>query len=253
LPFDFKLNIYQQLPTEDDMTDTHDDIVQGLIQAAHDDNHLVRSAAVRALGRAKAPDAIPILLLALRDKAGFVYDFAVGALSGMDDPTIPPAMLERLQDNDSEVRRAAATVLGARRFQPSVQPLIAALKDEALEVGYAAAQALGEIGDTAAVPALVEALENPHSDWPMCINAAQALGSIGDASAAPALIGVFRRRWEPVPGMNTTPPVRKNVLEALVKLGDSVVPDLLTALQDDDVKVRHGAVEALGHIAARDE
>jgi HEAT repeat protein len=143
--------------------------------------------------------------------------------------------------------------LGALHFEPAIEPLIAALKDDEAAVGHAAALALGEIGSTAAVPALIEALENPHSDWPMCINAAQAVGKIGGTSAAAALIGVFRRRWEPVPGMNTTPPVRKNVLEALVKLGDPVVPQLLTALQDEDVKVRHGAVEALGHIAARDE
>ena len=235
------------------MTEHYDAIVQGLIDAAHDDNQLVRSAAVRALGRAKAAAAIPILILSLRDKAGFVYDFAMSALAGMDDPAIISAMMERLTDSDPEVRRAAATILGARQYREAVPGLIAALNDEVLEVGHAAASALGDIGDTSAVPALAAMLENPHTDWAMCINAAQALGKLGDASAVPAMIAIFRRRWEPVPGMNTTPPVRKNVLEALVKLGDSAVPYLLTALKDEDIKVRHGAVEALGHIAEKSD
>ena len=233
------------------MTEHYDAIVQGLIDAAHDDNQLVRSAAVRALGRAKAADAIPILVLSLRDKAGFVYDFAVSALAGMDAPAIIPAMMERLTDNDSEVRRAAATILGARKHREAVPGLIAALNDDVLEVGHAAAAALGDIGDPSAVAPLAAVLENPHTDWAMCINAAQALGKLGDPAAVPALIGIFRRRWDPVPGMNTTPPVRKNVLEALVQLGDSAVPQLLAALKDNDIKVRHGAVEALGHIAEK--
>ena len=38
-------------------------------------------------------------------------------------------------------------------------------------------------------------------------------------------------------------------VEALVKLGDGAVPYLLMALTDADVKVRHGAVETLGHLA----
>ena len=42
-------------------------------------------------------------------------------------------------------------------------------------------------------------------------------------------------------------------MEALVKLGDGAVPYLLTALTDADVKVRHGAVETLGHLAGGSE
>jgi HEAT repeat protein len=231
------------------MTDYHDDIVQGLLKAARDDNHMVRSAAVRALGRIQDAAAIPVLLLALRDKSGFVHDFAVGALSGMNDPRIPPAMMERLNDQDSDVRRAAAAVLGATKHAEAVPALIERLNDDVESVGHAAAQALGQIKDAAAVPALVAVLAGSHLDWSMCIYAAQALSAIGDAEGTSAIIDALRLRWDPVPGMNTTPPVRKNLIEALVQLGDRAVPDLLKALSDDDIKVRHGAVEALGHIA----
>ncbi len=234
------------------MTQHYDEIVQGLLRAALDDNHMIRSAAMRALGKTKSPEALPLLMLSLRDKAGFVYDFAIAALSAIDDPAVGPAMLERLTDEDPDVRRAAATVLGATRHAEAVPALITALQDEVLAVGHAAAQALGEIGDSAAVPALITAIEDPSADWAMCINAAQALGRLGDGTAVPAMIDVLRRRWDVVQGMNTTPPVRKNVMEALVKLGAAAVPALLTALQDDDIKVRHGAVEALGQIAGGD-
>jgi len=38
-----------------------------------------------------------------------------------------------------------------------------------------------------------------------------------------------------------------------VKLGDGAIPFLLAALTDADVKVRHGAVETLGHLAVGSE
>ena len=48
------------------MTDQQE-IVQALIDSLHDDNHMVRSAAVRALGRTHNPTVTPALLQALHD------------------------------------------------------------------------------------------------------------------------------------------------------------------------------------------
>lgn len=226
------------------------EIVQALIERLQDDNHMVRSAAVRALGRSGDAAAVtPVLLAALRDKGGLVYDFALNTLGDMNDPAALPALHTMLADTDSDIRRAGAVLLGKQKAADAVPSLIGLLNDEVLAVGHAAAEALGEIGDVSAVPALMEVLANPHTDWAMCINTAQALGKLGDAQSAATLINVFRRRWDVVPGMNTTPPVRKNIMESLVKLGEGAVPALLAALEDADVKVRHGAVETLGHLA----
>jgi HEAT repeat protein len=226
------------------------EIVQALIGSLQDENHLVRGAAARALGRTADPAVVPALLQALRDKAGLVYDFALNALIEMhvDDPTVVTTLLGMVDDPDADIRRAAATLLGKQKASEAVPVLINLLGDEVLAVGHAAAEALGEIGDIQALAALVEILASPHTDWAMCINAAQAVGKLGDASAAPTLINVFRRRWDVVPGMNTTPPVRKHVMEALVRLGEGAVPYLVTTLSDADVKVRHGVVETLGHL-----
>lgn len=229
------------------------DIVQALIASLSDDNHMVRSAAARALGRTKDSAATPALLEALRDKAGLVYDFALNALSEMRDPAAIPALMDMLHNPDADLRRAAVTVLGALHHREAVPEIINRLNDEVLAVGHAAAETLGKIGDVSAVPALSQILSSLHADWAMCINAAQALGALGDPQAVPAMIDIFRRRWDNIPGLNTTPPVRKNVIEALAKIGEPAVPYLLAALNDTDVKVRHGAVEALGHIAQNDE
>lgn len=226
------------------------EIVQALIERLHDENHMVRSAAVRALGRSGEVAAVtPVLLAALRDKGGLVYDFALNTLGDMNDPSALPTLRTLLSDIDGDIRRAGAILLGKQKAADAVPSLIGLLNDDVLSVGHAAAEALGEIGDASAVPALMEVLASPHTDWAMCINAAQALGKLGDAQAAATLINVFRRRWDVVQGMNTTPPVRKHVMESLVKLGEGAVPALLAALEDADVKVRHGAVETLGHIA----
>lgn len=69
-------------------------VTQGLMKALRDDNQLVRSAAARALGRMKAVEAVPLLMLSLRDKAGLVYDFAVNALSAMPAESVLGPMLE---------------------------------------------------------------------------------------------------------------------------------------------------------------
>jgi HEAT repeat protein len=143
--------------------------------------------------------------------------------------------------------------LGVLQHRPAVPAIIARINDEVLAVGHAAAEALGKIGDPAAVPALIEVLSSLHADWVMCINAAQALGALGDVQAVPAMMDLFRRRWDNIPGLNATPPVRKNVIEALAKLGENAVPHLLTALNDSDVKVRHGAVEVLGHMGEQEK
>ena len=211
------------------------------------------SAAARALGRTKDPAATPALLNALRDKAGLVYDFALNALNDIRDPAAIPALMHMLHDADGDLRRAAVTVLGAMQHREAVPALTELLNDEVLAVGHAAAEALGKIGDASAVPALAQVLSSLHADWAMCINAAQALGALGDAQAIPAMIDIFRRRWDNIPGLNTTPPVRKHVIEALTKMGDAAVPALLAALKDADVKVRHGAIEALGHIAEKQQ
>jgi HEAT repeat protein len=226
-------------------------IVQGLIHAlVRDENYMVRSVAARALAKLDAPEATPALLNALRDKAGFIIDFATKALSDRKDPAALPTLMTMLVDEDADIRRAAISILAASNHQAAIPQIISLLDDPTPAVGHAAATALGMLQAQEAVPDLIAAIQSPHSDWGMCINAAQALGHLGSAQAVEAMIELLRRRWEQVPGMNTTPPVRKNVLEALVRIGEPAVPYLLLALKDQDVKVRHAAVEALGSIAS---
>ncbi|MBL8166460.1 MAG: HEAT repeat domain-containing protein [Anaerolineae bacterium] len=236
------------------MTPDRSAILNGLLKAARDESYLVRSAAVRALGKLKERDAVPELLVALRDGAGFVADFAIAALSEMPGEWVGELMLERIADEDDNVRRAAVMVLGAVGYQAALPGLINALNDPVAVVQQFAAEALGKLQDAAAVPALLQALERATADgdWALAINTAQALSKIGAAEASPAIIALFRRRWDVVAATNSTPPVRKNAVEALARLGAGAMPYLLEALRDPELKVRHGAIEALGQMIAQD-
>ncbi len=225
------------------------DIIQGLIHAAvRDDNHLVRGAAVRALGRTHDASVIEALLHALRDKGGVVHDFAIQALTELNHPAAVPHLLQLLADKDSDVRRAAALIVGSMGVEAAVPLLIDQLHDGVAGVGHAAAESLGKLGDPRAIQPLIDAIIPPDADWMMCISASQALGLLRAEAAVPALMNLFRRRWEPVPGMNTVPPVRKHTIEALARIGAAAIPDLLAALRDPDVKLRHSAVETLSQL-----
>lgn len=236
------------------MTPDHSAILNGLLKAARDDSHLVRSAAVRALGKFRDREAVPALLVALRDEAGFVAEFAIAALSELPAEWVGAPMLERIADRDEAVRRAAVIVLGAVGYHEALPRLIAALDDPFPVVRQSAAEALGRLQDAAAVPALLQALTRAtaEGDWALAINAAQALSKLGAAEAAPAIIDLLRKRWDTVAATNSAPPVRKNAVEALARLGAGAVSCLLEALRDPELKVRHGAIEALGQIIAQD-
>jgi HEAT repeat protein len=229
-------------------------ILDGLLKAARDESYLVRSAAVRALGKLKAREAVPELLVALRDGAGFVADFAIAALSELPAEWVGELMLERIADEDDNVRRAAVMVLGAVGHQEALPGLVNALNDPVAVVQQFAAEALGNLQNAAAVPALLQALERAtiEGDWALAINAAQALSKIGAVETSPAIIALFRRRWDVVAATNSTPPVRKNAVESLARLGTGAVPYLVEALRDPELKVRHGAIEALGLMVAQD-
>ena len=104
----------------------------GLIEALRDENHAVRRAAAKALGKIGAADAV----------------------RGLD---------AALLDADADVRRFAAEALGRIGDAGMVDGLGAALRDEQRRVREAAARALYHIGEPA-IPALLAALEDPNPD-----------------------------------------------------------------------------------------
>jgi bilin biosynthesis protein len=119
----------------------------------------------------------------------------------------------------------------------TIQSLIDDLgQDKPKNVRLEAHDALVEHGYEAVVP-LSQALIS--DDWRVREEAAKILGQIGDEKAVKALIQLFKDEKIRVQLWAT---------DSIISMGTRAVKPLIEALNDDDRRVRMGAVVALGEI-----
>jgi len=175
-----------------------------LMIAVKDEDDAVRDACVRALGEIEDPESVPALLGALRDKAAPVRAASAWALGEIEDARAVEPLMRTLWDPEAEVRSQAAWALGQLADPRAAVLLVKALADPDREVRSQAAWALGEIKDPAAVEPLVAALQDEDAD--VRSQAAWALGEIADPSAAGSLAKALK---------DASPEVRKQAAWAL--------------------------------------
>jgi HEAT repeat protein len=245
--------------------------ISPLIVALKDKDELVRSYAVKGLGRFGPLDkeAIPALIEVAGEKYKSKYGMDVAETLGKIGPVAIPAMLAALEHKDAKVRQHVAEGLGkmgrsARSALPAlaealqdkdkgvraaaayamaaigpaaehVAPLLRALADEDSIVRFAAARALGRIGPAArkAGPALVKALDDKEVAYP----AAEALARIGPPrEAIPAFIRLLKKDDAANKGrLLYAEGERREAANALGKIGPAAaaaVPALIERLQD---------------------
>jgi HEAT repeat protein len=240
--------------------------VPELIEALHDDDVKVRTAAGGALGR-MGPDAmaaVPTLrdgqdenvwMASVLQQMGEPAAVALGESLKDPDPTVRfnsaralqhmglytkaalPALTAALSDSDPEVREAVYVAL--RQIGPEArETLLKALRQEGK--AYSRPEVIGALGKfgpeaEAAIPDLEAALR----DDSLRLAAIQTLGKIGPVakSTLPALKEAFNDK---------DPKVRRAALEAMGMIGSESLPILLAALKDD--RLRAGAAAALGAI-----
>lgn len=119
----------------------------------------------------------------------------------------------------------------------TIQSLIGDLgQDKPKNVRMAAHDALVMRGREAIIP-LSHALES--EDWRIREEAAKILGQIGDERAAKALIQLFK---------DDKTRVQLWATDSIISMGTRAVKPLIEALNDEDRRVRMGAVVALGEI-----
>ena len=116
-----------------------------LMIAVKDGDEGVREACVRALGEIDDPEAVPVLLAALRDMAAPVRSSAAWALGEIEDARAVEPLIRTLWDADTDIRTQAAWALGEIADPRASGPLAKALKDASAEVRKQAAWALGEM------------------------------------------------------------------------------------------------------------
>ncbi len=169
-----------------------------------------RQAAAKALGETAHPQAIPYLMLALRDPFWWYErereaDVLLKAIEGMGEMAVD-TLLEALNDTEGTVRRYAARLLGNIGDKRAIEPLGMALYDTHFEVGQAAAESLAGFG-APGLKILAEALHHPEV-------------------------------W-----------LRQHAIAGLTLSGDKrIVPPILEMLNDPEREVQKQAIQALGEL-----
>lgn len=188
--------------------------------------------------------AVKPLIADLKDNDPLVRSNAVKALGAIEDPRAVKPLITVLNDKDPLIQRQAVKALGRINDLRAVEPLIGVLEDREKKpyVRMSAAEALGSMGDAKAVEPLVAALNDPY--WEVRGYAAEALGRIGDQSAVEPLITALK---------DQDATVRGNAADGLAKIKDPrAIEALSVALTDKSKTVRKKAARALSVIAGED-
>jgi HEAT repeat protein len=157
-----------------------------LADATKDSDQDVRRAAVAALGTIKDPAAVPPLIDALNDSYWFVRSDAAAALAGEADPRAVKPLLDLVADSDSTVESSAENALASLSAQhASPDDFAARLNDPNPRIANIAIICLALEKDPRAMPLLIKNASSP--DIATRLQAIKALGETGDASAIPLL------------------------------------------------------------------
>jgi len=188
--------------------------------------------------------AVKSLIHDLKDEDPLVRSNAVRALGAIQDPRAVKPLVKLLNKGNPLIQRQTVEALGRIRDPRAVKPLVGVLLDRARKshVRSSAAEALGQLGDPTAVDPLIEVLRDDH--WEVRSYAAEALGRIRDSRAVEGLIIALNDR---------DASVRGNAVDALAKIKDPrALKPLTQALTDRNRVVRQKAARALTAIAGED-
>ncbi|MBN8591815.1 MAG: HEAT repeat domain-containing protein [Anaerolineae bacterium] len=231
------------------MTDTPLSIPD-LIAQLSDPDPVVRREAAKALGEAKAVEAIePLKQVVQNDPVTRVRDVALSALVTIDDPQVIPFLMDTL--HDAEIGRTVSWA--AADFAPlSIQPLIDILVDEQLDVAVRERALSGLVGcaadswgsrDAAKTPQLVDSI----IDLLIAYLSNEAT-ELREAAAASFRAVRVSRATQPLIPLLCDPfsEVRRAAVDSLGCIGDDAAIDpLIACLKDPDSEVREDAARML--------
>jgi HEAT repeat protein len=214
-----------------------------LIDALSDKSSAVRIAAANALGAIgdqRASKALVTLLKDQQDEQARIA--AVNAIAKIKAPEAVTDLLE-IANNESDtwsVRKASVEALGEIRDARAVDSLVNTLNDQYATVREASALALGKIGSNQATVHLLATLDT-SSLWALRVAAANALGAIRDRRATAPLSHILKDRYAAV---------REAAAGALGRLRDpGAVDPLLGALDDPNANVQESVMRALDDLS----
>ncbi len=197
------------------------------------ENSELRHGAARYLARIgpRAKQAVPVLVITLRDQDRHVFDSAMTAMEHIGAAALPP-LITALGDTESRERVCGAGGRLGPIAQPANPHLPSVLDHGTFPEQWAAAEALGSIG-LAAAPELARRLGTPVTG-----NA-----RLDDVTAV-AEVGL-RRMGEPaIPYLIDALRLGAGA-DALCDIGRAAIPTLVEARKSDDVRLREEAMKVL--------
>lgn len=159
--------------------------VESLLEALHDPDREVRSAAALALGGINSPESIQALLHALRSPELDVQQQAARSLGVIGTPECIQALIDMLMTSeDTTLRNHVARVLGQTHSHEAVVPLLSLFRNEqGSGVLASAAEALSRLGEIRALRTILpqmRQIEEPVIRAQMAVAVANLLGEEGE-------------------------------------------------------------------------
>jgi len=214
--------------------------IPALIRVLRQDNaSSVRRVAAWALGNLEARDGVPALIDALaKDSDGRVREMSAWALGNIEDRRGVAALGAAIRgDTEERVRETAVWSLGNIGDRSAMDILNAATSDRNANVRGTAAWAIGNMDDEGAhaPPGLIKLLNDESTDTRL--KAAWALGQLEDVSALPAIRDALKAE--------KNDRVRRALIRALMKSGESSQETLSQLLTSSDPQIREAAVRGI--------
>ncbi len=219
---------YRRQAIADRLAEMGPAVLPGLLDAVTDPLPDVRTVAAHALARLGVA-AVAGLAEHLDDRDPEVRMAAIAALRRIGDPSSAALLLPLLSDDDTRVRSMAAGALEAYGGETGAKAAAAAAAGGDVDGRWRAAGNLGSLG-ASGVPHLLDLMSDQS---PRVREAARrAMRAVGPAATAPLVAALAVRG-----------PRGSAAVVALADCGESVIPDLLDAAEDVDL--RSGVREAL--------
>ena len=208
--------------------------------AGQDEAALIRSAAIKGLADVGGPDAIPLVVTALRDKDRMVRTTAMGCVRTMAGEGVTEMFAAELPKASPDEQVLLIGALADRGDGAALRSITTAAESTNAKVRKAALQAVGKLGNASNVEFLVQAATEGISSEEKKA-AVDSLKLLRGSGVDDAIVKSMQ---------NSQPNVRSELIEVLFERNAvGVVSPLLKEASSSDSKVRRAAFRALGRLA----
>jgi HEAT repeat protein len=201
---------------------------------------LIRSAAVKGLADVGGPDAIPLVVMALRDEERMVRTTAMGCIRTMSGEGVTEVFAAELAKALPDEQVLLTGALADRGDGAALPAITAMAKSTNTEVRKAALQAVGKLGNASYVGFLVQAATKGISSEEKSI-AINSLKLLRGSDVDDAIVKIMQK---------SELDVRPQLIGVLFERNAvGAVAPLLKEASSSDSKVRRAAFRALGRLA----